>query len=324
MNLLNLLVSFSARMPVPLRAPSPQELDEDFLILEDEAPLLFSLKPKTQSQTSRAAKQSSKKAEAETAPDAVDGALSGTEIEPGSNGITARAASTSQQTQAKATAVQKKRGKQGKAAKSGDGAGVSGKGNKVEDDTSPPSEALPKAPHVQKKKKDKRGKSSGKGEGAKEAAPGPEKILAEASSPSVPPPKASVAHRERGKRGKQPVSRAEPEEEDHEKGAGNTATAVSSKVARATQKKRGRTAAAVTAAEPQIAEDADANMDSTEFERRPATPKSKAHAPTAPEEEEEEEEIMEMNTRDYGHSPALISTTEVPEQTGKLLTVCQL
>lgn len=318
--MLNLLVFPSARMPVPLRAASPQELDEDFFILEDEAPLLFSLKRKTQSQTSRAAKQPSKKAEAETEPDAIDGASSGTENEPGSGVTSATAASTSQQAQAKATAVQKKRGKQGKATEPGDKAGVSGKGKKVEGDLSPPSEAPSKALDVQKKK-GKQGKSTGKAAGAKEAAPVPGGALAEASSPSAPPAKASVAHKKKGKQGKQPVPRAEPEEEDHGKGTGNAATPASSK-ARASQKKRGRAAAAVTA-ERQIAEDADANMDSTEFERQhPAVPKSKAHSPTAPQESEEE-----IDTRDCGHSPAPISSAEVPEQTGEtgeVLTVCHL
>ncbi|XP_041924827.1 uncharacterized protein si:ch211-161h7.4 isoform X3 [Alosa sapidissima] len=105
----------SARVPTPARAPSPQELDEDFFILEDDAPLLFSLKPKTPSQTSRPARQPSKKAEvqAETGSDAADGALFGTENEPGAGGKAAGAAPTSEPP-AKASAVQKKRGKQSK------------------------------------------------------------------------------------------------------------------------------------------------------------------------------------------------------------------
>ncbi|XP_062377346.1 muscle M-line assembly protein unc-89 isoform X3 [Sardina pilchardus] len=105
----------SARMPTPARAPSPQELDEDedFFILEDDAPLLFSLKPKAP--TSRSARQPSKKAEAQaqTGSDAGDGTPAGTENEPGAR-VKAAGAAPTPAPPAKASAVPKKRGKQSK------------------------------------------------------------------------------------------------------------------------------------------------------------------------------------------------------------------
>ena len=136
------LVSYRARLPVPVRAPSPQELDDDdFLFLEDDAPLLFSLKRKTQSQ-----RQTSKKAETETRTTTGDGASSENELGTGGN-----TASTSEPPP-KGPATHKKRGKQGKPTDAGEGASTEAHEVGGNTDGVAPAEPPPAAPSTQKKR----------------------------------------------------------------------------------------------------------------------------------------------------------------------------
>ncbi|XP_031439866.1 AF4/FMR2 family member 1 isoform X3 [Clupea harengus] len=135
-------VTERARLPVPVRAPSPQELDDDdFLFLEDDAPLLFSLKRKTQSQ-----RQTSKKAETETRTTTGDGASSENELGTGGN-----TASTSEPPP-KGPATHKKRGKQGKPTDAGEGASTEAHEVGGNTDGVAPAEPPPAAPSTQKKR----------------------------------------------------------------------------------------------------------------------------------------------------------------------------
>ncbi|XP_031439865.1 nucleolar protein dao-5 isoform X2 [Clupea harengus] len=259
-------VTERARLPVPVRAPSPQELDDDdFLFLEDDAPLLFSLKRKTQSQ-----RQTSKKAETETRTTTGDGASSENELGTGGN-----TASTSEPPP-KGPATHKKRGKQGKPTDAGEGASTEAHEVGGNTDGVAPAEPPPAAPSTQKKR-GKQGQQTEKG--ASGDAPGVGRDPAEAAPPE-PPLKAPAAQKKRGKQGKPTDAGEGASAEAHEVG-GNTdgvAPAEPPPAAPSTQKKRGKQKERA-ATESLTAEKPDGRMGSTGLKRCPVTPGSKPLAP---------------------------------------------